>query len=45
MKNKFIYFPSVLFILLFNNSCDDKLDIQPLSILTPDQTFGSTSGI
>ena len=45
MKTKCIYFLSALFILLFNNSCDKKLDIQPLSILTPDQTFDNSSGI
>jgi hypothetical protein len=45
MKNKLIVFIAALSLLMFNYSCDDKLDIPPLNILTSDQVFQSQSGI
>ena len=46
MKNKLIYFFTMLSLLMFNNSCDDrKLDILPLNILVSDQIFSSEAGI
>jgi starch-binding outer membrane protein, SusD/RagB family len=47
MKNKFIsYIIAVSFglILLFN-SCDDRLDIPPLNILTAEQVFSSEDAV
>ena len=45
MKSKLILFLTMLSFLMLNNSCDDKLDIPPLNILTSDQAFASSSGV
>lgn len=45
MKNYLKYFFIALPLLIFNNSCEKKLDIKPLNILISDQIFQSISGI
>lgn len=45
MKNRLILLFIVFSSMMFINSCDEKLDIPPLNILTSDQVFQSPSGI
>jgi len=46
MKNKLLYFLAVISLGFSINSCnDDRLDIQPLNILTSDQVFASEDAI
>lgn len=45
MKNKKIYIISVLLFALMISSCEKRLDIAPLNILTADAVFSSESAI
>lgn len=45
MKNKKIYMISVLLFALMISSCEKRLDIAPLNILTADQVFSSESAM
>lgn len=45
MKNKKIYITSVLLFALMISSCEKRLDIDPLNILTSDQVFSSESAM
>jgi hypothetical protein len=45
MKNNIIASLAAISLIVLINSCDEKLDIPPLNILTSDQIFQSQSGI